>query len=73
MAIWGITSESQLRAQASYDKKNTVRLSLKFNLRTDEDIIQWLRSQKSMQGSIKRLVRKEIAEAGYSSQPGKTT
>ena len=63
MAGWGITSESQARAQAVYDKENTVRVSLKLNIRTDDDIIQWLRGQKSMQGSIKRLVRREIAEA----------
>ena len=61
MASWGITSESQIRAQAAYDRKNTVRLSLKLNVRTDEDIIQWIRSQKSMQGTIKRLIREEIA------------
>ncbi len=61
MASWGITSESQVRAQAVYDRKNTVRLSLKLNVRTDEDIIRWIRSQKSMQGTIKRLIREEIA------------
>ena len=61
MASWGITSESQVRAQAAYDRKNTVRLSLKLNVRTDEDIIHWIRSQKSMQGTIKRLIREEIA------------
>lgn len=61
MAGWGITSDSQIRAQAAYDKKNTVRLSLKLNIRTDEDIIRWIRSQKSMQGTIKRLIREEIA------------
>lgn len=63
MASWGITSESQVRAQAVYDRKNTVRLSLKLNVRTDEDIIQWIRTQKSMQGTIKRLIREEIARS----------
>lgn len=63
MAGCGITSDSQIRAQAAYDKKNTVRLSLKLNIRTDEDIIQWIRSQKSMQGTIKRLIREEIARS----------
>ncbi len=38
MAGWGITSESQARAQAVYDKENTVRVSLKLNIRTDDDI-----------------------------------
>lgn len=63
MASWGITSESQARAQAAYDRKNTVRLSLKLNVRTDGDIIQWIRNQKSMQGTIKRLIREEIARS----------
>jgi hypothetical protein len=60
MSGWGITSDSQNRAQAVYDRKNTVRLSMKLNIRTDKDIIQWIRNQKSMQGTIKKLIRDEI-------------
>jgi len=71
MASWGITSESQARAQAAYDRENTVRLSLKLNVRTDKDIIQWIRSQKSMQDSIKRRVREEIAKTEPQNQPDK--
>lgn len=63
MASWGITSESQVKAQARYDRQNTVKFSLKFNLRTDQDVIQWMRKQKSMQGSIKQLIRDEISRA----------
>lgn len=61
MSGWGITSDSQNRAQAVYDRKNTVRLSMKLNIRTDKDIIQWIRNQKSVQGTIKKLIRDEIA------------
>ncbi len=68
MASWGITSESQARAQAAYDRKNTVRLSLKLNVRTDKDIIQWIRSQKSMQDTIKQLIREEIARTDPQNQ-----
>ena len=68
MASWGITSESQARAQAAYDRKNTVRMSLKLNVRTDKDIIQWIRSQKSMQGTIKQLIREEIARTDPQNQ-----
>lgn len=68
MASWGITSESQARAQAAYDRKNTVRLSLKLNVQTDKDIIQWIRSQKSMQGTIKQLIREEIARTDPQNQ-----
>ena len=71
MAGWGISSDSQVRAQAAYDKKNTVRLSLKLNVRTDKDIIQWIRKQKSMQGTIKRLIREEIAKAGSENEPNR--
>ena len=62
MAGWGITSESQRRAQARYDAEHTTRISLKLNTRTDEDIICWLWRQKSKQGSIKKLIREDIAK-----------
>ena len=58
---WGITSPSQIRAQAKYDAENTTRVSLKLNYKTDRDIISWLRKQSNMQGSIKKLIRKEIS------------
>lgn len=45
---------------AAYDRKNTTRFSLKFNNKTDADILLWLESQESIQGSIKRLIREEI-------------
>ena len=61
MYYGGMTSECQGRAQAKYDKEHTVRRSLKLNTRTDQDIIQWMWYQKSVQGSIKRLIREEIA------------
>ena len=57
----GLTSACPVRAQAKYDKEHTVRRSLKLNTRTDQDIIRWMWSQKSVQGSIKRLIREEIA------------
>lgn len=60
MSSWGICSESQIRAQARYDKENTVRFSMKLNIHTDQDIIRWLWAQRSKQGSIKRLIREEI-------------
>ena len=44
----------------AYDKKNTRLFHLKLNLKTDADIILWLESQGSIQGSIKRLIREEI-------------
>ena len=61
MPDWGICSEAQIRAQAKYDAEHTKRISLKLNLRTDVDIIKWSWGQRSVQGSIKRLIREEIA------------
>lgn len=72
MAGWGITSESQARAQAVYDKENTVRVSLKLNIRTNDDITV-APGAEIYQGSIKRLVRREIAEADGCGQPGGKT
>lgn len=61
MEGWGITSESQKKAQAKYDAGHTTRISLKLNTRTDQDIIRWLWRQKSKQGAIKRLIREDMA------------
>jgi hypothetical protein len=61
MTDWGICSGSQIRAQAKYDSENTTRVSMKLNFRTDNDVIQWLWKQKSMQGAIKQLIRDEIS------------
>ena len=60
MSIIGCTSDSQLRAQAWYDSRNTKSYSLKLNLTTDADIIGWLRKKQSVQGTIKELIRAEI-------------
>lgn len=70
MAGWGITSESQIKAQARYDRQNTVRFSLKLNIQTDTDVIQWIRKQKSMQGAIKQLIRDEISRTDERRPPG---
>ena len=45
---------------AAYDKKNTRRINLKLNIKTDADIILWLEAQESIQGAVKRLIREEI-------------
>lgn len=70
MAGWGMTSESQIKAQARYDRQNTVRFSLKLNIQTDKDVIQWIRKQKSMQGAIKQLIRDEISRTDERRPPG---
>ena len=57
----GMTPFSQVRAQHKYDKENTVGFYMKLNIRTDKDIIRWFWGQRSKQGSVKRLIREEIA------------
>lgn len=58
---WLDSTESKNKAQAKYDKAHTVGFYMKLNTRTDSDIIYWLWGQASKQGSIKRLIRDEIA------------
>jgi hypothetical protein len=57
---WDMTPFSQLKAQEKYDKDHTTGFYMKLNLRTDQDIIRWLWKQRSKQGAIKQLIRKEI-------------
>ena len=54
------TSKAQLRAQAKYDKDNTVQVKLKLNKTTDKDIIDYLSDCDNKQGVIKALIRLEI-------------
>ena len=54
------TSKAQLRAQAKYDKDNTVQITLKLNKKTDKDIIDWLYDESNKQGYIKSLIRADI-------------
>ncbi len=58
---WGMTPESQVRAKKKYNKEHTVGYYIKLNTNTDQDIILWLWRQRNKQGSMKRLIREEIA------------
>lgn len=62
------TTEAQKRANAKYDKENTIRKMLKLNKNTDKDIIQYLNTLPNFQGEIKRLIRREIAEIKQAEQ-----
>lgn len=55
-----MVSKSQLRAQAKYDKDNTVQVKLKLNKKTDKDIIDRLAAADNIQGYIKELIRIDI-------------
>jgi len=58
----GSVETNKYASQQKYDKANTVKLSLKLNKKTDEDVLTWLNSQESKQGAIKKLIRKAIKE-----------
>lgn len=53
-------SKAQLRAQAKYDKDNTVQVKLKLNKKTDADLISWLDDISNKQGYIKEIIRADI-------------
>ena len=60
---WGLTPFSQVRAQVKYDKEHTTGFYMKLNTKTDGDIIRWLWQQRNKQGSIKRLIREDLAKS----------
>ena len=46
-----------------YDAANTIKVSLKLNVNTDADIIEYLNSVENKQGTIKKLIREEIEKS----------
>lgn len=53
-------SERVESAHDRYDRKNTRRVSLKFNKKTDTEILAWLDEQESIQGAIKDAIMYKI-------------
>ena len=53
-------NNKQSQYSMKYDQKNTQRIYLKFNLKTDADILEKLDSIENKQGYIKDLIRKDI-------------
>lgn len=47
------------KAQARYDAKNTTRVYLKLNNKTDADILEKLSNVPNKQAYIKELIRKD--------------
>lgn len=45
-----------------YDSANTVFIGLKFNKKTDADILEQLEKQDNKQGYIKKIIREDIAK-----------
>ena len=53
-------TEAQKRAKKKYDEKTAVHVGLKFNKKSDADIIKKLESVGSKQTYIKELIRKDL-------------
>lgn len=53
-------SPAHNRATAKYDAENVKKVTFKFNLKTDADILQHLQTIDNKQGYIKDLIRKDM-------------
>lgn len=59
-----MVTDAQRKAQARYDRANTKQVLLKLNRNTDGDILERLQQVGNVQGYIKSLIRRDIAEIG---------
>ena len=55
-----MATEALKRAIRKYDAANTVQIHLKFNTKTDADILEHLQKTDNVQGYIKRLIREDM-------------
>lgn len=56
-------TRAQTKAQERYDRDNTVKYSMKLNVKTDADIIAWLQG-RNIQGSMKAAIREYMKREG---------
>ena len=54
------STDAQIRAHQKYNAKATKQVPLRFNLKTDADILEKLYSTDNIQGYIKQLIRADI-------------
>lgn len=53
--------QRKLEKEAEYAKKNLIQKPLKFNLKTELDLIEWVESLKTpYQTYVKRLIRDDM-------------
>lgn len=55
--------------QSGWDRQNTKKVGLKFNRRSDADIITMLESVPNIQGYLKQLIRDDIARHAQEETP----
>lgn len=63
------TSAAQRAAVKKYDEKTAFDVKLKFNKKTDADIINKLEQQHNKQGYIKQLIRNDIKRDAAGAAP----
>lgn len=59
-----MVSEAQKRASAKYDKSNAYHVGLKFNRKTDKDVVEKLENCKNKCAYIRKLVKADIRRNG---------
>lgn len=55
-----MASAAQIRASKKYNKENTMILAMRFNLKNDADIIDYLGKTDNKTGLVKSLIREQI-------------
>ena len=56
-----MATEAQKRASAKYDRANTKTYALKLNVKTDAYIMARLAEVPNVQGYLKQLIRRDMA------------
>ena len=60
MATERKSSDARIKANTKYNKNNTKQYPIRFNLNTDQDIIDKLSKVDNVAGYIKQLIREDI-------------
>ena len=47
-------------SQNTYDQQNTVKITMKLNIKTDADILSLIQSKENKQGYLKELLRNDL-------------
>ena len=63
-----MATQAQIDASNKFNKENTLCVLLRLNFSTDRDVIQKLESVPSKMGYIKKLIRKDMKENGFTAE-----
>lgn len=54
------SSNAQIKASIKYNQANVQQFKMNFNVKTDIDIIEYLKTKDNKQGYIKSLIRADM-------------